>query len=75
MNSSIWRKTTKTKDGNHLSVCFNKSINLLVVDVFHGNESGGNEILRMTLNEEWLLAHCQPYQKRRNRSRRKERIL
>ena len=72
MSASIWRETTQTRDGNTLSVFFNKSTNLLVVDVVHINESGGNEIVRMTLDEERLLAHCQASRKRKSRKTRKE---
>lgn len=44
-----------TKQGNSLSFFYNSDNNLLVVDI--GNESGGLELLRMTLNEKNLLSH------------------
>ena len=44
-----------TKAGNTLSVFYNPDNDLLVVDLVHKNERGGNEIIRMTLNEKSLL--------------------
>ena len=44
-----------TKAGNTLSVFYNSDNNLLVVDLVNKNETGGNEIVRMTLNEKKLL--------------------
>ena len=72
MNTSIWRETTETRDGNTLSVFFNKSINLLIVDVVHRNEFGGNEVVRIKLDEHKLLLHCQASRKRKFRKTRKE---
>jgi len=47
-----------TKAGNTLNVFFNPDSNLLVIDIIHKNEKGGNEILRQTLDEKKLLKHC-----------------
>ena len=65
MTDPIWRENTETRDGNILSVFFNSSANLLVVDVIQRGGSGGNEIVRMKLDELRLLAHCQPSRKGR----------
>jgi uncharacterized FlaG/YvyC family protein len=46
------------KSGNHLNFFVNRETNLLVVDLVDKEEKGGNEIVRMTLNEEKLLQHC-----------------
>lgn len=47
-----------TKNGNTLQVFYNPDNELLVVDIIHKNENGGSEIVRKTLNEKKLLAHC-----------------
>ena len=39
---------------------FSRETNLLVVDIVHKNERGGNEVLRRTLDPAALLAHCEP---------------
>jgi len=49
-----------TKKGNTLSLFFNAHTNTLVVDLVHANEKGGSEIVRMVLDEDKLLAHCEP---------------
>lgn len=46
-----------TKGGHTLSVFFNSETNLLVVDLVHKSEAGGNEVVRRTLDEEALLHH------------------
>lgn len=45
-----------TKAGNTLSTFYNSENNLLVVDIVHKDESHGNEIVRMTLDEKKLLS-------------------
>ena len=47
-----------TKAGNHLGFFYNPDNNLLVVDLVAKDETGGNEVLRQTLNETKLLRHC-----------------
>ena len=64
MTAPIWRENIETRDGNILSVFFNSSANLLVVDVIHRSGSGGNEIVRLRLDEQRLLAHCLPSRRR-----------
>lgn len=51
------RHNIKTKAGNTLQVFYNSENDLLVVDLVASTETGGNEIVRMTLNEAKLLAH------------------
>jgi len=48
----------KTKpEGNIINVFYNHDSKLLVVDVVAKNETGGNEVLRQTLNFDKLLKH------------------
>ena len=47
----------KTKSGHTVQVFFNGETNLLVVDIVHKNEKGGNEIVRKILDERALLKH------------------
>lgn len=54
----IQRHNMTTKSGNTLSVFYNPENNLLVVDLIHKNDEGGNELVRMTLSEKKLLAHA-----------------
>ena len=51
----IQQKQIVTPRNNVIQVFYNPTINLLVVDLC--NNLGGNEILRMQLNEEALLEH------------------
>ena len=51
----IYRHVISTKDGNYLSFFYNQENNLLVVDLVAKSERGGNEIVRMTLDEKKLL--------------------
>jgi hypothetical protein len=44
-----------TKAGNCLQLFYNPDNNLLVVDLIAKSEKGGNEIVRMTLDEDRLL--------------------
>jgi len=53
---SIQRKQIVTPSNNIIQIFYNPTINLLVVDLC--NNVGGNEVLRMELNEEALLEHC-----------------
>jgi hypothetical protein len=48
----------KTKKGNTLQVFYNPENDLLVVDLIHKSENGGNEVVRKKLDENSLLAHC-----------------
>jgi len=52
--SNYWVETEK---GNSLHFFFNRKTNLLCVDLIDAQERGGNEIVRMTLDEELLLEH------------------
>lgn len=54
----IERWNVKTKRRNTLSVFYNRTTNLLVIDVVDADETGGNEIVRMQLREPSLLKHC-----------------
>jgi hypothetical protein len=47
-----------TKAGHTLNFFYNPQNDLVVVDLIHSNESGGTELLRQTLKEKKLLAHC-----------------
>lgn len=60
MNQTINQVNFQTKDGNTLSVFFNAHNNLLVVDLVHANEKGGNEVIRKVLDEKAMLVHCEP---------------
>lgn len=55
---NIRRHCMKTKMGHTLSFFYNPDNDLLVVDLIHRNEKGGNELVRMTLDENLMLAHC-----------------
>ena len=48
----------RTRNGNTLSMFFNKDTGLLVIDLTSKDESGGNELVRRTLDESKLLGHC-----------------
>lgn len=52
----IQRRTIKLKSGNILELFYNPKNNLVVLDLSTKNDSG-NELLRLTLNEEKLLEH------------------
>jgi len=54
----IKRFNVTTKAGNTLSFFYNPENDLVVVDLTHKNERGGNEILRQTLDEKKLVGHC-----------------
>ncbi len=55
----IIRFSCKTRGGHSLQFFYNPENDLLVVDIAHKNERGGNELVRRTLNENELLAHCE----------------
>jgi hypothetical protein len=54
----IERRQIETKEGNTIDLFYNSENNLVVVDLISKNETGGNELLRQTLNEKSLLQHC-----------------
>jgi hypothetical protein len=58
MPDKIFRQHVTTRAGNTLSFFYNPENDLVVVDLIHKNERGGNEILRMTLNEERIVGFC-----------------
>ena len=55
---NIKRFNATTKAGNTLSFFYNPDNDLVVVDLTHKNERGGNEILRQTLDEKKLVGFC-----------------
>jgi hypothetical protein len=59
MNQEIQRFAIETANGNTLQFFYNPENNLLVVDLVHANEEGGNELYRKTLDEPAMLAHCE----------------
>ena len=54
-SANIQRLSMITKAGNTLSFFYNTENSLLVV--VDKNDNGGNELVRLTLNEKKLLAH------------------
>ena len=54
----IQRSNMTTKGGNILQFFYNPENSLVVVDIIHKNEKGGNELLRQTLDEKKLLSHA-----------------
>lgn len=46
-----------TKEGHTLSLFYNPESNLVVLDLVHENEEGGNELFRKELNMKKLLEH------------------
>jgi hypothetical protein len=56
MSDKIKNFTCETAQGNTLSFFYNPQNNLLVIDLVNKKETGGNEIVRMTLDEKKLLA-------------------
>jgi hypothetical protein len=57
MSMPVYHNIT-TKAGNTLQIFYNPENSLLVVDLIHKDEKGGNEIVRMTLDEKRLLTHA-----------------
>lgn len=47
-----------TAAGNILQLFYNSENDLVVVDLIASNDLGGTELLRQTLHENKLLAHC-----------------
>lgn len=58
MEDKIDRFRSETKEGHILDFFFNVTSGLVVVDLIHKNELGGNELLRKTLDTKAMLAHC-----------------
>ncbi len=54
----IKRAHFKTRAGHDLSVFFNVTTGLLVIDLNHKTKAGGYELIRQTLDERNMLAHC-----------------
>lgn len=67
MNDNIQRHNITTKAGNTISVFYNPDNNLLVVDLIHQNELGGNELVRVTLDEKRMLKHAIDQEKAQKR--------
>lgn len=56
--NAIQRHSFKTRGGNTLEFFYNPENNLLVVDLISFSENGGgNELVRRTLDESYLLRH------------------
>ena len=49
-----------TAKGNTLQLFFNNETGLVVVDLVDKSEQGGNEFVRMTINEDKMLGHTAP---------------
>jgi hypothetical protein len=56
--SEIKRFQVTTTAGNTLSFFYNPGNNLVVIDLIHKNERGGNELFRQTLDEKALIGFC-----------------
>jgi hypothetical protein len=67
MSDNIQRHQITTRAGNTLSLFYNPDNDLLVIDLIHKNELGGNEIVRMTINEKKLLKHAVDQEKAQTR--------
>ena len=63
LHDQIKRFNCTTKKGNILSFFYNPDNDLLVVDLIGKEEVGGNEIVRMKLNEKRLLQHLEEEEK------------
>lgn len=46
-----------TAKGNTLQLFYNNETGLVVVDLISANEDGGNEFVRMTIDENKMLGH------------------
>ena len=46
-----------TNKGNTVQLFYNNDTGLVVVDLIAKDESGGNEFVRMTINEDKMLGH------------------
>lgn len=58
-NDNIHMFSVDTLKGNRLEFYFNAETNLVVVDLIHKNESGGNELVRLKFHEDEALVHCE----------------
>lgn len=58
--AGIQQQIVSTKKDNTISVFYNPTNDLLVIDLIHHNEAGGCELLRCHLDEDRLLRHCEP---------------
>ena len=56
--NAIQRTNITTKDGHVLQLFYNADTDLVVLDLLHKNDKGGNELLRKTLDTTKLLKHC-----------------
>jgi hypothetical protein len=56
--SAIQTVQLTTPKGNTLQLVHNADTGLVVVDLIAANEQGGNEFVRMTINEDTMLAHA-----------------
>jgi hypothetical protein len=55
---NIKRFYVTTRAGHNLSFFYNPDNDLVVVDLAHKNNRGGNEIFRKTLDEKALVGFC-----------------
>ena len=49
-----------TAKGNTLQLFYNNETGLVVADLIAANEQGGNEFVRMTIDENKMLGHAKP---------------
>ena len=54
----LFTVSTKTRQGHTLQFFFNPETDLVVIDVIHKSDRGGNEILRQHIDYGKLLSHC-----------------
>jgi hypothetical protein len=52
---NIIRLNATTKKGNFLSIFYNQDTGLFCADMMRADEKGGNEFVRMTINEDSML--------------------
>jgi hypothetical protein len=64
MNATQTTSMTTAK-GNTLQLFYNNETGLVVVDLVSANEQGGNEFVRMTINEDKMLGHTVKPRKRK----------
>ena len=65
MNTQTIQLTTAK--GNVIQLFFNNDTGLIVVDLIAANEQGGNEFVRMTIDEDKMLAPFLPKSKKTSR--------
>ncbi len=58
-HDNIHRFLAETLKGNRLEFYFNAETNLVVVDLIHKDELGGNELVRLKFHEKEALQHCE----------------